>query len=256
LVAKVASGAPCTYLIEGTQVISSTDELVIQIIFYNLAGPGTYPIGVGPSVLGAVAQVAQVGKVWSTPSTGAAGTVTITALTPTRIAGMFEFVAGPYLLSTGTKTVTNGQFDLTLPGTALPTLPANAGSRVSASLDGAAWNAATVVALNASGSLSIAANNDDYQLSFTLIGVSAPGTYALSDTTYTRSVSVSPGPKGAPNGNCCWGFGTGQFGTITITSVTASRMAGTFEVTLPPTGGGSATSPIEITSGVFDVGFY
>ena len=236
--------------------ISTTDAIVLQVIFYNLAGPGTYPVGVGPSVFGAVAQVAQVGKAWSTPSTGAAGTVTITALTPTRIAGTFEFVAVPYLLATGNRTVTNGQFDLTMDGTALQPLPAKAGSKVSASLGGSAWNAATVVALNSSGNVSFGASNDDYQLSFTLLGVSAPGTYAMSDTTYTRSVGVSPGPKGAPNGNCCWGFGTGQTGTITITSLDATRMAGTYELTLPATGGGSATVPIQITNGVFDVGFY
>jgi len=45
--------------------------------------------------------------------TGSSGTVTLTTLTATRVAGTFSFtmVAGPG--GTGTKTVTNGKFDIT-----------------------------------------------------------------------------------------------------------------------------------------------
>ncbi len=260
LEAEVDANTPGTFLIEGTM---STRVMVVQIIFYNLAAPGTYPMGVGPTVFGAVGQVATSdgtsGKVWTTSNSGAAGTVTVTALTPTRIAGTFEFVADPSFGAGGTapRTVTNGQFDLTLPGTALPTVPANAGSRVSANLDGLPWNAGTVIAQYASGGLTIGGRNDDYQVSIFLLSIPAgPGTYTLSDTDFLRFVDISPGDKGAPNGNCCWTLGTGITGTITVTSLTADRATGTFEVTLPPKTGTVATVPIEITAGTFDVGLY
>jgi hypothetical protein len=51
--------------------------------------------------------------------------------------------------------------------------------------------------------------------------------------------------------NCCWG-GAGETSSVTITSLTATRVAGTFSANLPAIGG-SASGPMVITNGEFDL---
>jgi hypothetical protein len=154
VLAQAVQNAPGTYLIEGTQLVGSTPTTIL-VTLYNTAGPGIFPLGVTPTVFGGTASLTVGGVSWSTPLSGAAGAATITALTPTRIAGSFAFAATPLAGGTGTRTVTGGQFDLPLStsGT-LPTVPDNAGSRVSMSMAGTFWNAATPLAMT-NGSFSV-----------------------------------------------------------------------------------------------------
>jgi hypothetical protein len=248
--AQTVPNAPGTFLLQGSVILSASDALTIQITLYNVAGTGTYALGVGPTVFGGSAAVSKAVGSWGTQLTGSAGTITLTALTPTRIAGTFEFSATPLVGPvTGTKSVTDGQFDLALQsGGSLPPLPDNRGSRIRASFGGNVWNAATVVSQIASDTLILSSSNDDSSLSMSLGALSGPGTYPLSDTAPVRWIQVVP-----QSGGTGWGPGAGTSGTVTITSLTATRVVGTFTATLAPAGG-AAGSPLVITSGEFDVG--
>ncbi len=244
-------------------VTGSTNVSIIQLTLFNIAGPGTYPLGVTPTIFGGVGMITRSSgtsaTVYSTPNSGSAGTITITTLTATRIAATFSFTASRFIGSTGplTTTVTNGQFDLTLAsGGALEAVPANAGSRATCSFGGSAWTAGTVVALNSSGNVTLGLANDDYQINIFLIGVTGPGTYAITPSNFNYVVTAVHGTGTNPNPNCCWTFGTGVSGSVTISTLNADRGTGTFDVTLPPDPATVATSPLTLSGGVFDVGFF
>ena len=154
-------------------------------------------------------------------------------------------------------TVTNAQFDLALnSGGALDPVPANAGSSATCSFGGNSWTAGTVVALNSSGSVTLALANDDYQINVFLFGISGPGTYVIDPSNLNYMVSVVHGTGTNPNPNCCWKFGTGISGNVTIATLNADRATGTFDITLPPDSTTVATTPLTLSGGVFDAGLY
>jgi hypothetical protein len=96
----------------------------------------------------------------------------------------------------------------------------------------------------------LAANNSLRSVTISLASMTGPGAYTLSSTTPVRSIAVS----GAP-GNLLATWATqlpGGGGTVVISSVTTSRIVGTFTATLVPLGGG-ATGNLSI-SGTFDMG--
>ena len=98
--------------IQGTWNNSTT----ITLNLFNIDEPGTYPLGVTSANVGGIGVVSNTtGRAWSTPGSGAAGTVTLTTYTASRIAGTFSFNAEPLTgAATGTKVVTGGAFDLIL----------------------------------------------------------------------------------------------------------------------------------------------
>jgi hypothetical protein len=237
---------------------TSPDGRTIGITFYSIRGAGTYPLGVTSSVVGGVAQYADEAIVWATPASGEAGTGTITELSPTRIAGTFEFTATLALgvSATQTHTITDGTFDLDLEtGGSLPIVPDDAGSVITATVEGAAFNAAAVYATTSSAGNGVGfdALNLVYGLGVSLAGVAAAGTYSL-DHAAGRRFAVGGPNGGTADPKCCWGSGASDVGTITITSLTAARMQGTFDATLQPVAGSQQTQPLVITNGTFDVG--
>lgn len=76
------------------------------------AGAGTYPIG-GLTPTNATV-LDGTGKVWTAGATGGSGTLTVTALDGTHVAGTFAYsaVASAGTGATGTKAVTQGVFDV------------------------------------------------------------------------------------------------------------------------------------------------
>jgi hypothetical protein len=202
---------------------------------------------VGSSVFGGSAAVGDAAGGWGTDINGVAGTVTITALTGTRMAGTFEFVAIPSTGSAaGEKVVTNGQFDIAWSGTP-GVVPANAGGWVRGTVDGTFWNAATVVVNESSGNFTLLAGNFESAISINLNTFTGEGPYPLTDTAPLRTLQVSRGTD-------AWGFGPGTSGSIIVTSATDDRVAGTFSGTLGPIIGTTATAPITVGDGSFDVG--
>lgn len=79
----------------------------------NVAGPGTFSLDLATGN-GSSAIISNSTGGWGTAFSGGSGTVTVTVLTATRIAGTFSFNAVPGSGSaTGTIQVRNGTFDLT-----------------------------------------------------------------------------------------------------------------------------------------------
>lgn len=88
-----------------------SDGLSMGIGFVD-AGVGTYPIN-GTSATNAL--LTEDGKTWVANSvTGGSGTLTITAIDGSHVAGTFSFTAVPSAGSgaTGERAVTNGEFDV------------------------------------------------------------------------------------------------------------------------------------------------
>jgi hypothetical protein len=262
--AAAVPGVPGSLVIVGAQASGGVTRGV-TLTLYNISSTGTYPLGVSSDVFGGIGQVGEGSgggnaQSWITDD-GAAGTLTLTTLSGGQIAGTFAFVASPGHSNTvgGTRTVTDGSFDLAFSGTLSP-VPANVGSKLGATLGGQSYNASTVSAVATSPlggpGLQISTLNKDHGISITLSGVSAPGTYALSNTGGNARL-MGAGRNGGDAGHCCWGGGnTGaDVGSVTITSLTADRVKGTFTATLQPVPGKPASIPLSVTDGSFDVGF-
>lgn len=250
----VQAVAPGLYVIAGAHVNGSNSQ-DITISVYNVRGPGTYPIGVGATVVGGSGIVAENGGGWGTDLSGNAGSITITTLTATRIKGTFNFTAKAVTGgATGTRTVSDGDFDLKVnSGGSLPVVPDQNGSSASGTIGGNAWNASTVAGLISGATFLVNAGNTAYSTTITITNFGGAGTYPLETGTQARTVAVS-GPSTDPQGsNCCWGAGAGMSGNITISSVTSTRIKGSFDVTLVPTPGTGAVGNITAT-GSFDLG--
>jgi hypothetical protein len=247
--AQTVPNVPGAFILTGTEAFVAGRELrSMTLTLYSIAGAGTYPLGVNLMVPGGNAIVANTTSGWGTPLSGAAGTITITTFSETRIAGTFSFVASATTGSaTGSATVTDGEFDLELPGASFLPIPDNAISVASASIDDEPWNAATLASTTSGGNFVLVANNTERNITL-IVQSFSEDTFPLSSSA---SVSVSSADPTCPD--CCWGHGTGASGTITISSITAPRIAGSFEVSLVPSSGG-ATGSITLAGGQFDVG--
>jgi hypothetical protein len=156
----------------------------------------------------------------------------------------------------GTRMVTEGKIDLPYTGP-LSAVPANVGSKVSAKLNGMSYNAWAVTArlqdFTGAAGVSIDSHSSLNQVDLAMVGVTAPGSYPISNSSPMRTVLA--GRNGGDASSCCWGQNAGgDSGTIVITSLTPDRVQGTFSGTLQPQPGKPATVPMVITDGVFDVG--
>jgi hypothetical protein len=201
------------------------------ITISNISQPGTYPLGVGGTVRGGLVTMVQGTSTWLTPGSGSAGTINVSALTANRIAGTFSFVATPSFGQTGaSRTVTGGSFDmpLTSPGGAVP---AHVGSFFTGTLNSSPWNAATVVTVShpSSGTMTLGASNDEYIFNMIVSGFTGPAVYTLN-------TGVSRQTTGARLGTLQnWGgSGTLSSGTVTVTTYSATRVEGSFNVLLQP----------------------
>lgn len=250
----VASIAPGAFYIGGYQ-LSGTSTRSITISLANVAGPGTYPLGVGPLVFGGTGIVVLDAQGWGTPLSGAAGSITITTLSTTRMAGTFFFTADASTGgATGVKSVTDGAFDMPIVSGGSNGPPADhLGSRVTGMIDGAQWTAATVVSGVASGAFIFTASNNLRTVSVSVSAFTPPDTFDLSSTAPFRLVQVMGPGDGPSNDPCCWNEVTGNTGTITIATVTATRITGSVNALLVPSPGTSASGSlvVELT---FDVG--
>jgi len=241
-----------TYIFSGGSFSGGHVES-IQMMIDGVHDLGTYPLGVVWPLDGGEGAYAYDQGEWWTSLSGAAGTVTITSLSRTRIAGTFEFLADSVSGSAaGSRRITNGHFDL--PITVLDTTNAAlfTGGHVRAKLDGAAWNAAGAlpIVLTASPApmLVIGAGNSSRQMAFAVSPFNGAGTYDVQPGGGTRFTIEDPA-TGAK-----WGGPTGGSGSIVITSITTTRLIGTFAVDLAPVPGTSASGTLHVTEGSFDLG--
>jgi hypothetical protein len=76
------------------------------------AAPGTYPIN-SAAISGTNGLLLIGAQLWTANVVSGTGTVTINTLTATAVSGTFSFGLVPQAPATGTKTVTNGVFNIT-----------------------------------------------------------------------------------------------------------------------------------------------
>jgi hypothetical protein len=244
---RAVLSAPGLYVVQGVET-SGTNNTTITLTLYNIKGPGTYALGMTATTFGGGALVVENTRGWSTPLSGKAGTITLTEVSSTRMAGTFSFTADPITGgATGTKTITNGRFDMPVQslGT-VAALPDNAGSRVSATLNGADYNASTVAtgALTTQGGLIFTSTNTERSLGFSLSNIPGPGTYPLSASRLILVGTTTTPPQQ-------WGV-QNSTGSVTVATMTATRVTGTFSGSLLPLA--PATGTLTVTNGVFDLG--
>src|SRR5690606_21615456 len=115
----------------GATISGTTRQLALML--GRIPGPGTYPLGMNSGTgAGGVATILEGSQTWTTPLSGAAGAVTITTLTDTRVAGTFAFEATPLVAGTlSPVTVTEGRFDVPLNTSWTPVPADQIGSRTS-----------------------------------------------------------------------------------------------------------------------------
>jgi hypothetical protein len=227
--------------VQGSTLASPAWTLALTVS--RVPGPGTYPLGVNiGTATGGTAIAVSGSHSWTTPLSGAAGSMTITSITDTRIRGTFNFQADAVAAGTAPArvTVASGEFDVPRPPGFAPATAAEVGSRVSATVNGTAWHAATVVTSGGG----FGASNTEFMM--TLVGPTPePGTYPLGGSAPRRFVVQRIGVGTA------WGGTAADQGSVTISSVAGGRLVGTFSATLPQTTGSGA--PLVITNGIFDI---
>lgn len=241
------SQIPGGLLFQGSTLSQPARALVINLA--RVAGPGTYPLGVNTGTNAGGTLTMTLGSAsWWTPLNGDAGSITITSMANGRMQGTFSATLGR-LAGTGGNdqvVITNGQFNVPInPGHAAPAAD-DRGSTLTVTVDGQTSKGATIVGLGGGTSLiGITASNLDWTVILTAGPVDGTGTLPLSPATVPiRKVSII-----AIAGSQGWGGTPADVGTFTISSVTATRMAGSFTATLSRVGGtGSRT-----VSGTFDV---
>jgi hypothetical protein len=239
------------YLIISGVQFSGTDYVGLELYLGYIGATGAYPLGVnqGTTPGGSGGVIVSAGgnfTNWLSAFSGSEGTVTITKLTSTEMAGTFQYTAKDVLNTAADKTVTSGAFDVTLPAAFHVPAPDKYGNTITADINAAPWTGATVVGVGdlSTGSFSMGGGNTG--LSINLVSL----TPVAAGNTYDQTgVSIEPSGSGP---DCCWG-GAGVITSVTITSLTATRVAGTFSGFLPVTGGGAASGPLTITNGKFDI---
>jgi Family of unknown function (DUF6252) len=126
----------------------------------------------------------------------------------------------------------------------------NAPGPLSATIDGAAWSSQLPSAVVKNTIIAIAGIDNGLTTSVSLgFAASKPGTYSLG---FGNSVA---GNAIVTRGGKSWGSSLqGGTGSVTLTTLTANHVAGTFSFTGVASGGG-ATGTTVVTNGKFDITF-
>jgi hypothetical protein len=122
---------------------------------------------------------------------------------------------------------------------------------ISATINGTAWRSMKAAdRASKSGSIyAIVSFNPPYTMSLGIAGLTAPGTVNLNIATGQGSQAIISNSTGG------WGTAfNGGSGTITVTTLTANRIAGTFSFDAVA-GSGNATGTLQVRNGKFDVTF-
>lgn len=130
-----------------------------------------------------------------------------------------------------------------------PSGPSN--GSLTAQIDGSSFAATSIAVTFTSGILAIAgSDNAQRTLGFGVAGA-APGTFTVGVTSPANASLVVASGSGAQSWQAAQTNGSGS---ITIASLTANRVVGTFQFVVVPLAGG-ATGNKTITQGAFDVTF-
>ncbi|MSR21019.1 MAG: hypothetical protein EXR91_08575 [Gemmatimonadetes bacterium] len=177
----------------------------------------------------------------------------ITTLSATQMVGTFQFTTTELTGPASTKTVTQGVFDIPVSGTGgVVSATGNQGNSLTGNVGGT-FVASSALATVAGGTpvLTIVGNNGVRTVSISLGNMTGPGTYTLSATAPSRTINVG----GAPSiPLAAWMSElTGGSGSVIITSVTGTRIMGTFTATLISVPASGAIGNLAV-SGTFNMG--
>jgi hypothetical protein len=239
---NAARSAGGIYTITAAQ---GTEGISLQL--FNIPGPGTYPLGMNATGFGGTGLVSLPGAGWSTPLNGRSGSVTLTTVTDTRIIGTFQYDATPLNGSaTGTREVTNGEFDMLLQ-TAGTWAPPDAwdGNRLNGRIGTDTIVGATMVVVLNGDDLLFNAGDLEHVLTITLQDLAGANAYTFSNSAPLRQIMLSD-----INGGDAYMTAAGAPGSITVSSANANRIAGSYTATLTRVGGSETIT----VSGTFDVG--
>lgn len=219
--------------------------MTVGLDLYAIPGPGTYPIGVVAGTTGADANFYSADiPAHQSPTTGSAGTVTLTTLTSTRVAGTFAFSA-VNRDTDDTVAVTGGVFDLRLTKPWAPVAPTGSSRMMSARINGEPRRMYHVAGVCNDFFCMVSGSTAGYLVNFTLPPAVGPGTFAVTP----GEVSIQP-EDGSP---ILWGHAAGDGGTITVTSHTNGILKGTFSFNLGPSLLDPSAGSLSVTDGVFEV---
>ena len=241
----------------GTFVIASpatSESRGLTLQLFSIGRVGTYPLGVGPSIIGGTGQIVTLGAAqYITPLTAESGSVTITALSTTRIAGTFSFTGTRQTISgPEATTVTQGVFDVPVKGNGTLAISSNTGSSVTGTVRGQSFTAAaaSMPIRPETGTLQFRVTQGSTVIDVEMSELLGIGTYTMG-TGAARRVALSVGVDGFPS--TFGGTNLGTTGTITINSISSFRVRGSMNVTLKPTFAAGSTTPAVVTLD-FDLG--
>lgn len=121
----------------------------------------------------------------------------------------------------------------------------NVTTGMSAKINGASWGATGPAFTYSGNTLSVAGFDLNYTITFSIAGLTAPGTFAIGTQPVVLFI-VSKAPSSG------WDtFGAGATGTVTVTTLTATHVAGTFSFSAIAQSG--TTGPMVVTQGAFDI---
>lgn len=251
-----AGGAPLTFKVDGASVtatsstaayangilsIGGTDSARSTTLGFALAptatGTGVYTLG-PTSAANVQIYIGNPAAGWQAGVGIGSGTITVNSLTSTGASGTFSFslVAVPGSGATGTKTITEGVFNVTF--TTVP--PANptpsGGSTLSTVIDGVAWSSSlSRRATLTNNILTITGQDTNFRVITLAVPLSA-GLQVPPSPAPTISLDFIPGVHGVVTmvlGAQNWDNGhAGGAGSFTVTSISTTRVTGTFTVTL------------------------
>jgi hypothetical protein len=228
--------------------VSGTQSLSFAVAANR--GTGTYVTSaLDPLGLNATFAITPSGASWQAFGSTGTATLTITTLTSTNAAGTFAFAlaATPGTAASGTKTVANGVFNA--PVTAPPTGTGTVNGTITARVDGVTWSGtSSATAQGGSGFFSIQGTSaDGRNIAIAVIG-SAPGTYSLTfGNPHNASMTI---------GGQIWLTAVpGGAGSVTVTEINATRVVGTFTMTMQPSMANTNPQPAQVTDGAFNLAF-
>jgi hypothetical protein len=247
----------------GILSIGGTDSARSTTLSFALtptaAGTGVYTLG-PISAANAQILIGNPAAGWQAAVGIGSGTITISSLTSTGASGTFSFslVAVPGSGATGTKTITEGAFNVTF--TTLP--PASptpsGGSTFTTVIDGVAWNSSlSRRATLTNNILTITGQDTNFRVITLAVPLSA-GLLVPPSSPPTISLDFIPGVHGVVTmvlGAQNWDNGhAGGAGSFTVTSISTTRVTGTFTVTLVSNPLNAVPVPTaHLTNGQFDM---
>jgi hypothetical protein len=139
-----------------------------------------------------------------------------------------------------------------------PTEPAGNGKgSITARVDGTAWNgSAAALATRGTGFIAVGGTEGGQRNITIAFPADGPGTYSIPNAIGMNfnynEFSTSRVWQAVAMGATLGGVGTG---TLTVTALTAERVAGTFTFTAPAATSSNATGTRTVTNGAFDIRF-